>query len=44
LRLSLPLDESSYAAEQPYAGALFIAGQSDVPVEILLRITAREAR
>jgi hypothetical protein len=40
LRLSLRLDEAKYDVDAPYTGTLYILGQSDVPAEVQLRITA----
>ncbi len=40
VRLSLRLDETDYDAGALYSGTLFIAGQAELPVEVLLRITA----
>lgn len=40
LRLSLPLEAGVYDPGADYAGALFISGQGDVPVEVQLRINA----
>jgi hypothetical protein len=38
IRISLQLDESKYDAGALYSGILFITGQSELPVEVLLRI------
>jgi len=40
LRLSLQLDEADYDTGALYSGILFITGQAELPVEVLLRITA----
>jgi hypothetical protein len=40
VRFSLRLDETDYDAGALYGGILFIAGQSEMPVEALLRIVA----
>jgi hypothetical protein len=40
LRISVQLDESDYDVGALYSGTLFITGQAELPVEVLLRITA----
>ena len=40
LRLSLQLDEADYDTGALYSGILFITGQAELPVEVLLRIIA----
>ncbi|MEN3335733.1 MAG: hypothetical protein V7641_5098 [Blastocatellia bacterium] len=40
VRLSLRLDETDYDVGALYSGTLFIAGQAELPVEVLLRIIA----
>ncbi len=39
VRISLRLDETDYDAGALYSGILFITGQAELPVEVLLRIT-----
>jgi hypothetical protein len=40
LRLALQLDETNYDTGALYAGTLFISGQAELPVDVLLRIIA----
>ena len=40
LRISVQLDETDYDVGALYSGTLFITGQAELPVEVLLRITA----
>lgn len=43
LRISIQLDETDYDPGALYSGTLFITGQAELPVEVLLRITATPA-